>query len=217
MVPSIQRKGIASAKARFLVLWYFFFSLLIVMSFKMRFESTKVNLDLKGKKESRSDVCGKQAKKHENSCFPDSCARDEYTVWEDWKACTQHTLKFQKWSADRTKVMAMVANATMMSSLRTESANFTAFEEFIIENRDKFPWSLNSNFTAVMLEFRPRQRQLTFSVNNAMNNLPVNWRVQILGGPSILDMMKDLFPAEITAGKIVLTDLGRDQGNKVTK
>ena len=105
--------------------------------------------------------------------------------------------------------MAMVANATMVSSLRTESTNI------IIENRDNFPWSLDSNFTAVMLEFRPWPRQLTFSVNNAMNNLPINWRVQILGGPSILGMMKDLFPAEITAGKIVLTDLGRDQGNKV--
>jgi len=90
MVPSIQRP---LAKRRFLVLWYFFFSLLIVVSFKvflgvgkMRFDSTKVNLDLKkglllvmspwGKKESRSDICGKQAKKHENLCFPDSCARE---------------------------------------------------------------------------------------------------------------------------------------------
>jgi len=48
-----------------------------------------------------------------------------------------------------------------------------------------------------------------------MNNLPVSWRVQILGGPSILTLIQDLFPVRIAARKIVLTDVGRDHGSKV--
>jgi hypothetical protein len=40
------------------------------------------------------------------------------------------------------------------------------------------PW-LTSNHTAVLLEFRPWRRQIRWSMSNAMNNLPVYWRMQV--------------------------------------
>lgn len=208
------------------------FSLLATVSFAVLFLNTGASLDnfqvhhdfTKGlalvvapwaKKLLHSKPCGNRDNTRKSPCLPDLCATDEFTVWEEWKVCKQQELLQTNWKANRAQVTAMIANATMKSPL--EAVNTTIFEDFIIESRIDLPWSLDSNYTAVMLEFRPWARQLSFSINNAMDNLPVNWRVQVLGGPSILTLMQDLFPAEITAGKIVLTDIGRDQGSKVSE
>lgn len=82
-----------------------------------------------------------------------------------------------------------------------------AFDAFIIQYKNHLPWE-GSNFTAVLPEFRFFEVPLIFSINNIMNNLPVHWRIQIVGGPAICDGMRRLFSVEVAAGKIVLTDVG---------
>ena len=83
----------------------------------------------------------------------------------------------------------------------------TAFDAFIIQYEDHLPWQ-ESDFTAVLPEFRFFEAPLIFSINNIMNNLPVHGRVQVVGGPAVCDGMRRLFPVEVAAVKVVLTDVG---------
>ncbi|KAM3568860.1 hypothetical protein VYU27_009030 [Nannochloropsis oceanica] len=41
-------------------------------------------------------------------------------------------------------------------------------------------------------------------------NLPVLWRVQVLGGDAVCLLMRRLFPHEIAAGKVVVTHIDKD-------
>ncbi len=124
----------------------------------------------------------------QNPCLPDVCAFDEYTVWEEWKACTEQRLAREAPARDPRR----------------------AFEQFIVQHRAHLPWSLGSNFTAILVDFRPWVRQLSFSIRNALDNLPVPWRVQVLGGPSVVEVVQARFPVEVEAGKIVSTLVGPD-------
>lgn len=111
-----------------------------------------------------------------------ACYPTEATVWEDWRACVEAHLP-------RTK----------------------AFRDVLGTARARRLWSSQrSNATAVLLEFRAWAPELRFSVNNALVNLPVHWRVQVVGGPAVCALASRLYPTEIHAGKVVLTDLGFD-------
>jgi hypothetical protein len=89
------------------------------------------------------------------------------------------------------------------------------FDDFIIKHKAALPWN-DSNFTAVLLEFRPLRAALQFSIDNVMNNLPVHWRIQVVGGASICLAVREIFPCEVEAGKILLIDLGFDKLSRVS-
>ncbi len=111
-----------------------------------------------------------------------ACHPTETTVWEDWRACVETHLPKTK-----------------------------AFKDVLGTARARRLWSSQrSNATAVLLEFRAWAAELRFSVNNALVNLPVHWRVQVVGGPAVCALASHLYPTEIHAGKVVLTDLGFD-------
>ncbi len=178
----------------------------------------------------KSSPCQRKA------CLSDTCLSDDYTVWEEWKACKErqvHTLNwitkeihFQKRQLDVSACESRSLDTPRRASrAKTISRSIgihqnvvnvtTPFEEFIVENRHHLPWSMDSNFTAVLVEFRAFRRPLLFSIKNALDNLPVSWRVQIVGGCSILSLAEKLFPIEIAAGKIILTHAGREKMNQV--
>jgi hypothetical protein len=166
---------------------------------------------LKQKAKPNSDLC--RGSQISNPCFPDSCRVDEYMVWEDWKACKTHQLAEMGWQADDALVEVAMHNVTTLPHETTK------FDTFIVQHRDDLPWSLarEPNHSVVLLEYRPWERQLLFTINNAMNNVPYHWPLHVLGGPSICALMHDMFPVEVAAGKIVLTDLGEDSRTQVMK
>jgi len=111
----------------------------------------------------------------------DACRPHEAVVWDDWRACViEHAL------ADRG----------------------ISFEAFIVTRGPQLPWALHSDHTAVLLEFRPWAAAMRFAIKNAMDNLPVHWRVQVVGGLAICRLARRLFPNHVAAGKIIVTDLG---------
>ena len=103
------------------------------------------------------------------------CPMDEHLVWEEWKQC--HSL----------------------------ASSNESFQQFMVDNGSRLPWSLHSNHTAVLLEFRDDGPKMAFVVANMMNNLPLHWRVQVLGGKPVCNMIVQLFPHETAAGKVVVT------------
>jgi hypothetical protein len=134
------------------------------------------------------------------------CRPDEYTVWDEWRSCIIQYLAEMRW----TKGGASACNVS-----RVLPAANTVFDQFILHQSDFLPWSSPSNVTVVLLEFRAVDRQMAFTVKNAMDNLPVHWPIQVVGGPSICALATRLFPVEVAAGKIVLTDLGMDSQTHV--
>ena len=108
----------------------------------------------------------------------DMCPTEGHIVWEEWKQC-------------------------ISSALSTKSNE--SFQGFILENGPRLPWSRNSNHTAVLLEFRDVAPKMALVIANIMDNLPLQWRVQVLGGTLVCKLLHQLFPHEIAAGKIVVT------------
>ena len=64
---------------------------------------------------------------------------------------------------------------------------------------------LGSNFTAALLEFRALERQL--NIWKVLQNLPVDWRVQVVERPSVTNTTEMLWPKEVAAGKVVTSRL----------
>jgi hypothetical protein len=155
---------------------------------------------------------GKDGRSPHQAKAPDydtTCRPDEYTVWEEWRSCIIQYLVDIRWTK-KNGGGALPCNVS-----RNLPAVNTVFEEFILQQSDLLPWSSPSNVTVVLLEFRALNRKMAFTVKNAMDNLSVHWRIQVLGGPSTCALATCLFPAEVAAGKIVLTDLGIDAENHV--
>ena len=69
------------------------------------------------------------------------------------------------------------------------------------------PWHEPSS-CAILLEFRPLEERLKWSVTNALDNLPVPWCIQVAGSPVVLEVINASFPVEVVVGKIRLLDLG---------
>lgn len=132
------------------------------------------------------------------------CRADEYTAWEEWRRCVTQVLAEIQW-INRNALGTLSCNVST-----TLPGVHTIFENFIIQQSEFLPWSSSPNVTVVFLEFRPLHRQVAFTVRNAMDNLPVHWPIQVVGGPSICALTRRLFPVEVAAGKIALTDLGLD-------
>ena len=132
------------------------------------------------------------------------CRPDEYTVWDDWRGCITQLLVQKQWTG-RFERDNLASN-----SPAALPASTTVFEKFILQHSNHLPWSLSPNVTIVLLEFRVQDQKLAFTVRNAIDNLPIHWPLQVVGGPSICRAMTRLFPVEVAAGKIVLTDLGMD-------
>ena len=144
----------------------------------------------------------------------DDCLLDDFTVWWDWKVCKEEFLVASKWRSDPQYLNKIVS----LQNITFLAKNTTAFDRFIIQNYEQLPWSVDSNYTAVMMEVRTLERQMSYSINNMMNNLPVHWRVQIMaGGRAMCDMMRKLFPVEIAAGKILLTNIQREDMGWVSR
>ena len=118
-----------------------------------------------------------------------SCPVTQDTIWEDWKHCQSVAL--------------------------SKVSNGETFDEFIVRNGAHLPWTLHSDQTAVLLEFRNMPSRMSLIINNMMLNLPVLWRVQVLGGNAVCRLMHHLFPNEIAAGKIVVTHIDHDNVEQV--
>lgn len=117
-----------------------------------------------------------------------ACWPHEAVMWNEWRAC-------------------------IMQSLPTTAS----IEAFIATQAHRLPWSLQSDTTAVLLEFRPLASQMHFTVDNAKANLPVQWRIQIVGGPAVCRLAQQLFPVDVAAGKIVTTDSGLGDNMQQTR
>lgn len=148
-------------------------------------------------------------------CLRDRCLFNEFTVWEDWRACKSLQLKGRVWETSKS---GGVVGLTRLERVRNTSdadnnkheargVTYNSFDGYIIRHSKDLPWQ-RTNYSAVLLEFRPLHERLAFSIQNAMYNLPVHWRIQVVGGPSICNATRQLFPVEVAAGKIVLTDIG---------
>lgn len=119
-----------------------------------------------------------------------TCRPEDTVVWEQWWSCVEQVL-----------------------ALAAASSSAPSFDAFIESEAMRLPWSVEAaadgtTGTAVLLEFRALPHQLRFTLRNAIDNLPVQWRVQLLGGPAICRLAKRLYPHEVAAGKVVTTDLG---------
>lgn len=118
-----------------------------------------------------------------------ACRPDDSVVWQEWKDCIEQVLAFAG-----------------------PASSASAFDTFIDSEALRLPWSVDvqeeETGTAVLLDFRALPHQLRFTVRNAMENLPVQWRIQVVGGPAVCRLAQRLFPAEVAAGKVVCTDLG---------
>ena len=79
----------------------------------------------------------------------------------------------------------------------------------------QLPW-MNPIGCAVLVEFRPLEKQLLWSVGNALDNLPVSWCIHIAGSAAVLDVIREAFPVEILVQKIRFLDLMRDDMSQVT-
>lgn len=124
-----------------------------------------------------------------NPCQPLSVA------WSDWKGCMQRFLDSGGWLGS--------------TEQRERQRDSGPFPDFLQRCKSHLPWtgSSSSNHTAVLLEFRALERQMRFSVDNIMGNLPIDWRIQIIGGPSTCKLALELFASEIAAGKVIITFL----------
>lgn len=122
---------------------------------------------------------------------------EQSIAWGDWAACMEGHLELMGWQ---------------QSDSRHPGA---AFRDFIVRCRAHLPWTQHSNHTAVLLEFRALERQMRFSIDNIMGNLPIHWRVQIVGGPSMSALASRLYPDEIAAQKVVLTTMALDNVEQV--
>lgn len=118
-----------------------------------------------------------------------SCPIHQDTVWEEWKNCASLTL--------------------------STVAGDEPFYEFIARNGAQFPWTAHSNHTAVLLEFRAMPSRMNLIVHNMITNLPVHWRVQVLGGDAVCNLARHLFPHEIAADKIVVTLIDKENVEQV--
>lgn len=118
-----------------------------------------------------------------------SCPVTQDTIWDDWRHCQSVAL--------------------------SKVSNGETFDDFIVRNGAHLPWTLHSNQTAVLLEFRNMPSRMSLIINNMILNLPVLWRVQVLGGNAVCRLMRQLFPYEIAAGKIVVTHIDKDNVEQV--
>lgn len=147
--------------------------------------------------------------------FYDRCMVDDYTPWTSWKDCKIHELEGCHGKATTLEDMeGLNRTDTLLSQILLFQKNVSLVDDYILKHKDILPWSV-SNFTAVLLDFRPLRRKLAFSITNVMDNLPLQWRIQVVGGASICNEARNLFPVEVAAGKLVLTDIGDRPMHKV--
>lgn len=120
------------------------------------------------------------------------------TAWDDWKPCIQEHLNPLGWPAH--------------PYLQDDAS----FADFIFRCKAYLPWTGQSNHTAVLLDFRPLKRRMRFVVDNVMNNLPIDWQIQIVGGPSVCELAFELYAAEIAAQKVIVTLMGHENVEQVS-
>lgn len=112
-----------------------------------------------------------------------------WTVWEEWRQCRQEAL------ADE-------------GSWRWVREAPRHWEE--------------STASAVVVELgsdeKDRVRPLAYAIRNALENLPVPWRVQVVvGSPEVEAAVMDKFPVEVEVGKIVVVSgevMGEEEGKQ---
>lgn len=84
-----------------------------------------------------------------------------------------------------------------------------AFVNFM-KTLSEVPWGKGSDYTAVFLEFRPIRHRVAYALTNAMDNLPVYWRVQVMGGPSVLNLVRGTHNGAWCCGwDVVAADMGK--------
>ena len=76
------------------------------------------------------------------------------------------------------------------------------------------PW-MHPIGCAVLVEFRPIEKQLRWSTQNALENLPVSWCVLVAGSVAVLDVVQKAFPLEIMIHKLRLLDLKQNEMSQV--
>lgn len=122
-------------------------------------------------------------------------------MWEDYRACVVSGIA---------STVASCSNETqdcfrnhLLMTFRPADHGLSSVEEA----EAAAPWHRPSS-CAVLLEFRPLEDQLRWSMDNALDNLPVSWCIQVAGSPTVLQLVNVSHPVEVAVGKIRLLDLG---------
>ena len=118
------------------------------------------------------------------------CVIYETTCWDELRACME------------TRLLGKPENISSWISLLNDG-----------DIKD-MPFQ-NSNYSAVIVEFRPSKSQLRWSIDNMMDNLPVHWLMQIVGGPTVLACVEELYPLEVSIGKILLRRYDVDESKPI--
>jgi hypothetical protein len=96
----------------------------------------------------------------------DFCHPDAARAWQDWKMCTRkHLDKSHLGSSRKAGIqenLARPSNGSVRSLSPEVSMGTTTSDEFMIENRANLPRAMQSNFTAVLVEFWPLKQALVF-------------------------------------------------------
>ncbi len=133
------------------------------------------------------------------SILTDSGCQDQTAAWGDWKACMEKHL----------------GSIHRQAEVQGRGAA-SPFSDFIFRCSPQLAWATKSSYTAVLLEFRALEREMRFSVDNVMKNLPIDWRMQIVGGADVCKLAFELYSAEIAAQKVIVTFLPYDDVQQVT-
>lgn len=114
---------------------------------------------------------------------------DMFQVWEEYQNCTESLMK----------------NGSFRSHLMN-----------VWETKVQMPW-MNPPGCAVLVEFRPLDKQIRRSVQNALDNLPVSWCIHVAGSAAVLDLVQKAFPLEILVQKVCLLDLEKQDMSQVMR
>lgn len=119
------------------------------------------------------------------SMLSSTCEPQSTTVWEEWYKC----------------ISERYANLLIEPDQYLEQWS---------EEAGSFPWIIQEKYSAVMVEFRCDYPNLQWTLNNTINNLPVSWKIQILGSHDTESCVKKMFPKEVMMGKMLVRNLGID-------
>ena len=116
--------------------------------------------------------------------------RDDFQVWKEYELCVAAHTKGPHGFRDR---------------LREEWE----------DQASAFPWTRHPGGSAILVEFRPLEKQLRWSVQNALDNLPVSWPIHVAGSAAVLNVVREAFPVETLIRKVRLVDLMKNDMSQV--
>lgn len=122
-------------------------------------------------------------------------------AWEDYRSCV---VGKYTWPSCRNNTLGCFHEYLLGRFHHQETVS--SFKSMSIP-----PWHEPSS-CAILLEFRPLEDRLKWSIINALDNLPVPWCIQVVGSPAVLQVVRTSFPVEVAVAKIRFLDIGDGAG-----